>query len=109
MNLWWTKLAGAQASSENSMERTDTLMKKTNHTDKNGSRYFHQRDLIRPLSAGLLVASILVAWLTWSWVAYILAGIVAPVSLVMFFVAGARTVSDGDIAEQIEAARAKQA
>ncbi len=69
---------------------------------KDGSLYFHQRDIIRPVSAGLLVAAVLAAWLAWSWVAYIIAGVVAPVALVMFFVAGSRYISDNDVAEQIE-------
>ncbi len=68
---------------------------------QDGSRYFHQRDIIRPVSAGALIASILVAWFTYSWVAYVIAGIVAPISLVLFFVAGARTISDNDMSEQI--------
>ncbi len=71
-------------------------------TIKDGSLYFRQKELIRPLSAGLLIASILVAWFTYSWIAYIIAGIVAPVSLVMFFVAGSRYISENDMAEQLE-------
>ncbi len=69
---------------------------------RDGSLYFRQRDIIRPVSTAALIASVLVAWFTYSWIAYIIAGIVAPVALVLFFVAGSRTISDSDMAEQIE-------
>ncbi len=75
---------------------------KKQENQKDGTLYFRQRDIIRPVSTIALVASILVAWFTYSWVMYILAGIIAPVALVMFFVSGSRLISDNDLQETID-------
>ncbi len=69
---------------------------------QDGSRYFRQKDIARPIAGALLIASVLAIWLRLSWIAFLVAGIVAPVALVVFFVGGSRLISDKEIDEQIE-------
>ncbi len=74
------------------------------HMKKNiqdGSRYFRQRDIVRPVSGGLLVAALIMVYFG-GWISYILACIMAPVALILFFVSGSRLISDKDMAEQLD-------
>ncbi len=66
-----------------------------------GSRYFRQKDIMRPLGGGMLIASILLVYFGWSWASYILACLMAPAALVMFFVGGARHISDKNMDERL--------
>ncbi len=82
------------------MERNDLHMKK-NITD--GTRYFHQRDIIRPLSGGVLIAAVVIMYFAYvTWLFYIITTVLAVVALVMFFVGGSRLISENDMQEQIE-------
>lgn len=69
---------------------------------KDGSLYFRQQDILRPLGAVLLPAGLVVIYFTYSYIFYILAAIAAVSGLVMFIVGGAKHISDSDIAEQMD-------
>ncbi len=69
---------------------------------KDGSLYFHQKNILLPIGTGLLLAGIVIAYFTLSWILYILAGFMAAAGLVLFILAGSRNISDNDIKEQIE-------
>lgn len=69
---------------------------------KDGSLYFRQKDILRPLGAVLLPAGLVVIYFTYSYIFYILAAIAAVSGLVMFIVGGAKHISDSDIAEQMD-------
>ncbi len=68
---------------------------------RDGSRYFRQRDIVRPLSGGLLIAAVIMVYFG-GWISYILACLMAPIALILFFVSGSRLVSDKDINEQLD-------
>ena len=69
---------------------------------KDGSLYFRQKDILRPLGAVLLPAGLVVIYFTYSYIFYVLAAIAAVSGLVMFIVGGAKHISDNDIAEQMD-------
>lgn len=69
---------------------------------KDGSLYFHQKDILRPIGAVLLPAGLVVLYLGWSYISYILATIAIPVGLVMFIVGSSKHISDNDVQEQID-------
>lgn len=69
---------------------------------KDGSLYYHQKDILRPLGAILLPAGLVVLYLGWSYVSYILATIAIPVGLVCFIVGSSKHISDNDLQEQID-------
>ena len=71
---------------------------------RDGSRYFIQKDILRPIGAVLLPVGLLVLYFGWSYFSYIFGAIAAPAGLVLFIVGGAKQVSDSDIAEQIDRA-----
>ncbi len=68
---------------------------------KDGSLYFRQRDIFRPLGGGLIIAGLVLMYFGWTYFSYIIACIITPGGLVMFFVGGARHISDNDFAEQL--------
>ncbi len=68
---------------------------------KNGSLYFRQRD-IRSVTVGMMVAGLALMYFGWTWISYVLACILTPGGLVLFFVFGSRIISDNDIAEQLD-------
>ncbi len=68
---------------------------------RDGSKYFRQRDIVRPVSGGLLIASVIMVYFG-GWISYILACVMAPVALILFFVSGSRLISDKDLAEQLD-------
>ena len=69
---------------------------------KDGSLYFRQKDILRPLGAVLLPAGLVVLYFGWSYISYILATIAIPAGLVMFIVGGSKYISDSDVAEQMD-------
>lgn len=69
---------------------------------KDGSLYYHQKDILRPIGAVLLPAGLVILYLGWSFVSYILATIAIPVGLVLFIVGSSKHISDNDIKEQID-------
>ncbi len=69
---------------------------------QDGSRYFRQKDIMRPLGGGILIATLVLVFLI-GWFFYLIALITIPASLVMFFVGTARLISDKDMDEQIGA------
>ncbi len=69
---------------------------------KDGSLYFRQKDILRPIGAVLLPVGLLVLYFGWSYISYILGAIAVPAGLVLFIVGGAKYVSDNDVAEQMD-------
>ena len=69
---------------------------------KDGSLYFRQKDILRPLGAVLLPAGLVVIYFTYSYIFYVLASVAAVSGLVMFIVGGAKHISDNDVAEQMD-------
>ena len=69
---------------------------------KDGSLYFRQKDILRPLGAVLLPAGLIVLYFGYSYISYILGALAVPVGLVLFIVGGAKHISDSDIAEQMD-------
>ncbi len=69
---------------------------------KDGSLYFRQRDIARPLGLFLMAAGLVLIYFGWTWASYVIACIITPAGLVMFFVCGSRIISDKDLKEQID-------
>ena len=69
---------------------------------KDGSLYYHQKDILRPIGAVLLPAGLVIMYLGWSFISYIVASIAIPVGLVMFIVGSSKHISDNDLQEQID-------
>ena len=68
---------------------------------KDGSLYFRQKDILRPIGAVLLPVGLVVVYLTWG-ILFILGALASVAGLVMFIVGGAKYISDNDVAEQID-------
>ena len=66
-----------------------------------GTRYYYQRDIIRPIGAVMLPLGLIMMWLGWSLISYILATVLIPLGLILFLVGGSKLVSDSDIQELI--------
>lgn len=69
---------------------------------KDGSLYFRQKDILRPVGAVLLPVGLLVLYFGYSYISYILGALAVPVGLVLFIVGGAKHISDNDVAEQMD-------
>jgi hypothetical protein len=69
---------------------------------QDGTVYFRQKDILRPLGAVLLPLGLVVLYFGWGFISYILGAICVPVGLVLFIVGGARYVSDNDVAELMD-------
>lgn len=69
---------------------------------QNGSLYYHQKDILRPVGAVLLPAGLVMMWLGWSYISYIFATIAIPVGLVLFIVGSSKHISDNDMQEQMD-------
>jgi len=67
-----------------------------------GTRYYHQKDVIRPIGMVLLPLGLVMLFLRMGFISYILATVFIPVGLVLFLVGGSKLVSDNDVLEQIE-------
>lgn len=75
-------------------------MKKSKMNDT--TRYYHQRDIIRPIGMVMLPMGLIMMWLGWSYISYILAATFIPVGLILFLVGSSKLVSDNDFQEQID-------
>lgn len=65
-------------------------------------RYYHQKDIIRPIGMVLLPLGLVMLFLRMGFLSYMLATVFIPVGLVLFLVGGSKLVSDGDYQEQID-------
>ena len=63
------------------------------------TRYFHQKDILRPIGAVLLPAGLLVIYFGGGFIGYILGALAVPLGLAFFIIGGAKYVSDNDVAE----------
>ena len=69
---------------------------------KDGSLYYRQKDILRPIGAVLLPLGLVVIYLGFGYLAYIFGSIAVPAGLVLFIIGGSKHISDNDVAEQIE-------
>ena len=69
---------------------------------KDGSLYYRQKDILRPIGAVLMPVGLVWFYLGWSYLSYIIPSIILPIGLVLFIVGGSKTISDNDMAEQVE-------
>ena len=67
-----------------------------------GSRYYYQKDVIRPIGMVLLPVGLVMLFLRMGFLSYILATVFIPVGLVLFLVGGAKLVSDNDMNELMD-------
>lgn len=77
-------------------------MKKSKMND--GTRYYHQNDIIRPIGMGVLVLGLLMLFFRMGYISFILATVFIPVGLVLFLVGGSKLVSDSEYQELIDRA-----
>ncbi len=73
-------------------------------TIKDGSLYFRQRDILRPLGGAFLVIGLLWLYFGWGLVGYIISCTIVPLGLIFFIVGGSRLITDNDLDEQIKRA-----
>ena len=59
---------------------------------QDGTVYFRQKDILRPVGAVLLPLGLVVLYFGWSFISYILGAVCVDVGLVLFIVGGARYV-----------------
>ena len=71
---------------------------------RDGSLYYRQKDILRPIGAVLLPVGLLALWLGFGWISYIFATIAIPAGLLLFILGGLRLISDGDLQEQLDRA-----
>lgn len=69
---------------------------------KDGSLYFRQKDILRPIGAVLLPVGLVWFYFGMSILSYIIPSIIVPAGLVLFIVGGSKIISDNDIAEQMD-------
>lgn len=75
-------------------------MKKSEMND--ATRYYHQKDIIRPIGMVMLPLGLVMMWLGWSYLSYILAIVFILAGLVMFLVGSSKLVSDNDMQEMMD-------
>ena len=69
---------------------------------QDGSLYYHQKDILRPVGAFLLPVGLVLLYFGWSYISYILATIAIPVGLVLFILGSSKYISDNDMQEQMD-------
>lgn len=67
---------------------------------KDGSLYFRQKDVLRPIGAVMLPVGLVTVYLGYG-ILFILGAVAAFAGLVMFIIGGAKHISDNDVAEQL--------
>lgn len=80
-------------------ERLDSKMKKK---IDDGSRYYYQKDIVRPIGMVLLPIGLVMLFLRMGFLSYMMATVLIPVGLVLFLFGGAKLVSDNDMAELMD-------
>lgn len=69
---------------------------------RDGSLYYRQKDILRPIGSVLLPVGLVALWLGYGWISYIFATIAIPVGLVLFIFGGMRIITDTDLQEQLD-------
>lgn len=69
---------------------------------RDGSLYYRQKDILRPIGSVLLPVGLVALWLGYGWISYIFATIAIPVGLVLFIFGGMRIITDTDHQEQLD-------
>ena len=69
---------------------------------KDGSLYYRQKDILRPIGAVLMPVGLVWFYLGWSYLSYILPSIMLPAGLILFIVGGSKTISDNDMTELMD-------
>ncbi len=68
---------------------------------KDGSLYFRQKDIARPLGGALTIVGIVWFYFGLTMASYYIPCIITPIGLVLFLVGGSRYISENDMAEQL--------
>ncbi len=68
---------------------------------KDGSLYFRQKDILRPVGAVCILVGLVWFYFGMSAASYYIPSIITPLGLVLFIVGGSKNISDNDIAEQL--------
>lgn len=69
---------------------------------QDGSLYYRQKDILRPIGSVLLPVGLVALWLGYGWISYIFATVAIPLGLVLFFLGGLRLITDTDLQEQLD-------
>ncbi len=68
---------------------------------QDGSLYFRERNILRPIGGCMTLAGLAMVAFGWSWAAYVIACVLVPLGLVIFCFSGSRFVSEKDMAEKM--------
>ena len=66
---------------------------------KDGSLYYRQKDILRPLGGVFIIAGLILMYFGWTMISYYIACAIVPLGLVFFFVGGSKHISDNDMLE----------
>ena len=66
------------------------------------TRYFHQKDILRPIGTALLPTGLVVIYLGGGFIGAILGAMFVPLGLACFIIGSAKYVSDNDVAELLD-------
>lgn len=69
---------------------------------KDTLRYYNQSDWMRPTGLGAIIAAVVLFYFGWTYVSYILASLLMPGGLFLFFYASVRHTSDADVEKERE-------
>ena len=72
---------------------------------KDTLRYYNQSDWMRPTGLGAIIAAVVLFYFGWTYVSYILASLLMPGGLFLFFYASVRHTSDADVEKERETPR----
>ena len=75
---------------------------------KDTLRYYNQSDWMRPTGLGAIIAAVVLFYFGWTYVSYILASLLMPGGLFLFFYASVRHTSDADVEEDYDHAVLRQ-
>ena len=82
------------------MATNDTAKKPRSKRRKDTLRYYNQSDWMRPTGLGAIIAAVVLFYFGWTYVSYILASLLMPGGLFLFFYASVRHTSDADVEKE---------
>ena len=68
----------------------------------NGNAYFARKNIVRPLGGCIVIAAVLIIAFPVHWVNFVIAAVLFPVGLFMFWTGGNKFVSERDMEEEME-------
>lgn len=64
---------------------------------EDGSLFYRQRDLLRPIGLGMTVVGIIWFWIGISMASYYVPMVITPVGIILFFIGASRSISQSDL------------